>query len=186
MNGIGGIGAQSRYERYQQQLQAFNEPIRKASDAPSSNGAAEGIGFGASAQPAAAPSLLVALQEANLVRAENGGEEDEAPVGLFARREDDEQSRLIDEILEKGIANWAHEKWIEKIREKARQTALAGMGMTEEDVAALSPEMQEQIERLIEEIVEEAVREATEGTAKKHAETESNGAMVLNPIMTGG
>lgn len=186
MSDIGGVGMSSRYEPYRQRLQVFNEPIRTESDQNGATGGSEkGIGFGAQTQPAAEPSLLVALQEAGFGR-DTDEDEDSGRTGLFASEEEDEQSRLIEEILEVGFVDWAHEQWLEKIREKARETALANLGMTEDDLAQMAPEMQEQIERLIEELVEAAINSATEEAAKNKETGQDNDAMVLSPILTGG
>ncbi|MBL6946878.1 MAG: hypothetical protein ISR47_09585 [Rhodospirillales bacterium] len=186
MDDIGSVGTSSRYERYQQRMQTFNEPIRKEPGQSASTGASEqGIGFGAQAQPAAEPSLLVAVQEAGFGRRPDD-EEGEGRTGLFGFEEEDEQSNLIAEILEVGFVDWAHEQWLEKIREKARQTALASLGMTEDDLAKMAPEMSEQIERMIEEMVEAAIRSATEEAAEKKESDQASNAMVLNPIITGG
>lgn len=154
---------------------------------------AKAIGSGAvggGVQSPVRPSLLVALQEVRMNAPEDEETADETKsgaAGLFATGEpEDETASVIDEIMEKGLAEWAHEQWLERIREKARQTALAGMGMSEEDVAALPPEMQAQVERLIKEAVDEAVRRATEQAAEQNGEERTNQAKVLSPIVTGG
>ena len=113
--------------------------------------------------------------------ADEGGME---RAGIFATREKDGVETVIDEIMEKGFVDWAHEEWLERIREKARQTSMAGMGLTDDDVASMTPDMQEQIERLIKEAVDEAVRRAVEKAAEENEET-SGQAMVTSPIVTG-
>ncbi len=130
------------------------------------------------------PSLLVAVQETDVVR--EAGDEEEESNALFAQAEETEEDQLIAEILEKGLADWAHEKWLERIREKARQAALAEMGLTEADLAAMTPAMQKQIERMIEEKVEEAIRSALDAAAKENGKHQEADAMVVSPIITGG
>lgn len=160
-------------------------------------------GSGATDEPAARSSMLVALQDVRLNRpavdtektvgAEDAEDTSDPPEveGLFATGEDADGERspvddVIDEIKEKGLAEWAHEQWLERIREKARQTALANLGLTEDDLAAMSPDMQARIEAMIKEIVEEAVREATEEAADENGKERAGQAMVVSPIITGG
>jgi DNA-binding protein YbaB len=50
----------------------------------------------------------------------------------------------------------------------------------------MTPEAQEQVERLIKEAVDDAVRQALDNTAEKKGEERSAEAMVLSPIVTGG
>jgi hypothetical protein len=160
-----------------------------------------GIGAGGSAtagvdspdQPPVRTSLLLALQDVRLNKPATDGSEQEATedeaetAGIFAKADEEEsQKTVIDEIKEKGLAEWAHEQWLERIREKARQTALADLGLTEDDVAAMAPDMQARIEQMIKEVVEEAVRQAVEKAAGENGEKRSNQAMVVSPIITGG
>ncbi|MCG8510199.1 MAG: hypothetical protein MI741_13305 [Rhodospirillales bacterium] len=185
MDGVIGAGAYSRQEYSRRHMQFFPDPARSEVNKNAPAGKSEqGIDPAAQAKPAAAPSLLVAVQEANLGRASDD-EESDGPARLFAEKEQSEQDQLIEEILDVGFINWAHEQWLEKIREKARQSALASMGLTEDDVANMAPQMQEQIERLIEEIVEAAIRSATGETAENTDSDETNEAAVVNPIITG-
>lgn len=153
--------------------------------------------------PPARSSMLIALQDVRLNRpvvdtekkvgedvAEDTGKPPEAET-LFATGEDAAGERspiddVIEEIKEKGLAEWAHEQWLERIREKARQAALADLGLTEDDLAAMSPDMQARIEAMIKEVVEEAVRQATEKAADENGKERAGQAMVVSPIITGG
>lgn len=148
---------------------------------------------GASSQPPVRPSMLVALQDVRLNQP-SADEEEEGKAGdvpqaqgIFATADEEAGERtVIDEIKEKGLAEWAHEQWLERIREKARQTALADLGLTEDDVASMSPEMQARIEEMIKQVVEEAVRQATEKAVGDNGEKQTGEAKVLSPIITGG
>lgn len=115
-----------------------------------------------------------------------GAGEEEESEGLFTTAEETEEDKLLAEILDKGLVEWAHEQWLEKIREKARQSALSEMGLSEDDLAAMTPEMREQIERIIEEKVAEAIRSAIEDATDENGEHQQADAMVVSPILTGG
>lgn len=150
-------------------------------------------GLDGSGQPPVRSSMLVALQDVRLNKPSAADDQPEntedaaETAGIFATADEEESRKtILDEIKEKGLAEWAHEQWLERIREKARQTALADLGLTEDDVAAMAPDMQARIERMIKEVVEEAVRQATEKATGGNGEKRSDQAMVLNPIITGG
>jgi len=187
MDGLSGIGAnafphlsptETSVERSAPAFAVPDQPKRSATRV-------EGV-----AEPAVRPSLLVALQELRMNRPSKAeaGQEGAAPpkAGIFAIAEEDTGRAVIDEIMERGLAEWAHEQWLERIREKARRTALARLGLTEDGVATMNPEMQAQIERLIQEAVDEAVRRAVEKVAGGDEAETTNQAMVLSPIVTGG
>jgi hypothetical protein len=185
MTGISGVPrARSYYESYLRNVQSSAGAFQPTAGGKEARTAiSSGTGFGVSSQPVSAPSLLVAVQESNLSGAEADGD---TPSGLFSVKEKDSQDTLIDEILEKGIVEWAHEKWVEKIREKARAEALSSMGLTEDDLAAMPADMRQRIEKKIEEIVEAAIEAATDKAAEETAEKQSGGGVVLSPIITGG
>jgi hypothetical protein len=189
MDGLSGIGA-NPYLRSQSGTGAMETPaIRSApafvaADMPTR----ANTGLDGTTQPPVRASLLVALQEVRLNKpaAEDKAEEGETEIaGIFATGEEDEVETVIDEILEKGFVDWAHEEWLERIREEARKTVMAGMGLTEDDVASMTPDMQDQVERLIKEAVDEAVRRAVEKAAEENGEETSGQAMVVSPIVTG-
>lgn len=191
MDGVTGIGTSPWLgeERKNQSNSGFSAAW--AEIAAGSDSAANASGT--SSQPPVRPSMLVALQDVRLNQPladeETEGEADDVPQaqGIFATADEEASERtIIDEIKEKGLAEWAHEQWLERIREKARQTALADLGLTEDDVAAMSPEMQARIEELIKQVVDEAVRQATEKAAADNGEKQTGEAKVLSPIITGG
>lgn len=171
---------------------ALADALKSSSD--SSTGGADGT-----TSRSAPTSMLAALQEMRMTQASDIAENDKAkeegkavdPLGLFTKKDESEADktdleRTIDEIKEKGIAAWAHEQWLERIREKARQTALSNMGLTEDDLNHMSPELRAQVERIIKEIVDEAVREATEKADQDKDKKPTGQAKVLSPIITGG
>lgn len=170
---------------------AWNDALASGGAAGASKGGVETDG-----QPSVRTSLLVALQDVGGSPSSATGTDDADAsatwgnnAALLAKKAQEQAAsdKIIDEIKEKGLANWAHEEWLKRIREKARQTALASMGLTEDDVAAMSPEMQARVEAMIKEVVEEAVRQATEKASGENGEKQqSNQAKVLSPIITGG
>jgi hypothetical protein len=188
MDGLSGIGA-NPYLRSQSGAGVTETTAGRsttafvAADMPTR----ANTGLDGTTQPPVRASLLVALQEVRLNKpAEDEAEEGEIEsAGIFATGEEDEVETVIDEILEKGFVDWAHEEWLERIREEARKTVMAGMGLTEDDVAAMTPDMQDQVERLIKEAVDEAVRRAVEKAAEENGEKTSGQAMVVSPIVTG-
>lgn len=184
MDGISGVASRYSYDN----LWGFSQAEKTAPTAAKTESQAGPAAASSrlATEPASLvrPSLLVAVQESDVVR--ESGDSEEETNGLFAVAEETEEDRLIAEILEKGLVDWAHEKWLEKIREKARQSALSEMGLTENDLASLSPEMQEQIERMIAEKVDEAIRSALDDAAKENGEHQKADAMVVSPIITGG
>lgn len=144
--------------------------------------------LGGTTQTPVRASLLVALQEMRLNKptADDEAEEGETEsAAIFATGEEEGVETVIDEIMEKGFVDWAHEEWLERIREEARKAVMADMGMTEDDVAAMTPDMQAQVERLIKEAVDEAVKRAVEKAAEENGEKTSGQAMVVSPIVTG-
>ncbi|WP_316976259.1 hypothetical protein [Shumkonia mesophila] len=189
MDGLSGIGT-NPYLRSQsgagvtETAASRSAPAFVAADMPTR----ANTSLGGMTQTPVEGSLLVALQD---VRLNNPAAEDEAEegetesAGIFATGEEDETETVIDEILEKGFVDWAHEEWLERIREEARKTVMAGMGLTEDDVASMSPDMQDQVERLIKEAVDEAVSRAVEKAAEENGEKTSGQAMVVSPIITG-
>lgn len=167
-------------------------------DAMASNGATDTSkgGVETDGQPSVRTSLLVALQGVGgSLSSATGTDDADASAtwgnnaALLAKKAQEQAAldKTLKEIKEKGLANWAHEKWLERIREKARLTALASMGLTEDDLAAMSPEMQARVEAMIKEVVEEAIRQATEKANGENGEKQqANQAKVLSPIITGG
>lgn len=188
MDGISGIGA-NPYLRSQSGVGVTETSTGRSAPAfvTSKLPTRASTSLGGTTQSPVEGSLLVALQDVRLNR--SAGDEDEEgeteSAGIFATEEEDGIETVIDEIMEKGFVDWAHEEWLERIREEARKTVMAGMGFTEEDVAAMTPDMQAQIERLIKEAVDEAVRRAVEKAAKENGEETSGQAMVVSPIVTG-
>ena len=184
MDGISGVASRQAYSniwRYTQSEKTAQSPIATASQ---DSGSASASGLVSEAKSPVSPSLLVAVQESDVIR-QGAGEEEES-VGLFTHDEETEEEKLIAEILDKGLVEWAHEQWLEKIREKARQNALSEMGLTEGDLAAMTPEIQAQIERILEQKVEEAIQSAIEDASNKNGEHQQADAMVVSPIVTGG
>jgi hypothetical protein len=188
MDGLSGIGA-NPYQRSQwatgntETAAGRTTPAFVASKLPTR----ASTSLGGTTQLPVDGSLLVALQDVRLNKpAKDEAEEGETgSAGIFATGEEDDVETVIDEILEKGFVNWAHEEWLERIREEARKTVMAGMGLTEDDVASMTPDMQDQVERLIKEAVDEAVRRAVEKAAEENGEETSGQAMVVSPIVTG-
>ena len=184
MDGISGITNTYGYDGLWSSKQNEKSDQSEAAEASKAGASAATVRVVSGAGPLVSPSLLVAVQETDVVR--EAGDEEEDSNTLFAQAEETEEDQLIAEILEKGLADWAHEKWLERIREKARQAALAEMGLTEADLANMTPAMQKQIERMIEEKVEEAIRSALDEAAKENGKHQQADAMVVSPIITGG
>ena len=184
MDGISGVTSRYGYDSLWRFTQTEKTEQSSPAMASQTRTTATPPGLAPESESLVSPSLLVAVQETDVVRETGGGEEESN--ALFTQTEETEEDQLIAEILEKGLVDWAHEKWIERIREKARQAALSEMGLTEKDLASMTPEMQEQIERMIAEKVEEAVRTALDDAAKENGEHRKADAMVVNPILTGG
>lgn len=194
MNGVGNVGASlwSGEDRPAKSKTDFSAAWTEfsastdAADLPVS-------GLDGAGQPPVRSSMLVALQDVRLNKPSAADDQPEntenaaETAGIFATADEEESRKtILAEIKEKGLAEWAHEQWLERIREKARQTALADLGLTGDDVAAMAPDMQARIEQMIKEVVEEAVRQATEKAAGGNGEKRSGQAMVVNPIITGG
>ena len=184
MEGISCVASRHAYDNIWRFSQT--EKTEQSTTATASQGAASASSSGltSEAMSLVSPSLLVAVQESDVVR-QSAGEEEESD-GLFTTAEETEEDQLIAEILEKGLVEWAHEQWLEKIREEARQSTLSEMGLTEDDLAAMTPEMRAQVERIIEEKVAEAIRSAIEDAAAENGEHRQADAMVVSPIITGG
>lgn len=186
MGGISGIGADP-YQRSQWATGNTETAATSAFVAPKLPTRAS-TSLGGTTQLPVDGSLLVALQDVRL----NKPSDDEADegktesAGIFAIGEEGDADPVIDEIMEKGFVDWAHEEWMERIREEARKTVMADMRLTEEDIASMSPDMQAQVERLIKAAVDEAVQRAIEKAAGESGEKSSGQAMVVNPIVTGG
>ena len=178
MDGVTGVGASAWLGGTRPSRSASGFSAAWAEVAAGSNSAAAGPG--ASSQSPVRPSMLAALQNVQLNQPSADDEEEgrdgevAKAAGIFAVEDDEASERtVIDEIKEKGLAEWAHEQWLERIREKARQAALADLGLTEDDVAAMPPDRQARIEEMIREVVEEAVRQAVEKAAEENGEKRS-------------
>ena len=186
MDGLSGIGA-NPYQR--SQWAAGNTETAAGRTAPafttSKLPTRASTSLGGTTQSPVDGSLLVALQDVRLNKPAEDEEGETESAGIFAIGEEDDVETVIDEIMEKGFVDWAHEEWLERIREEARKTVMAGMGLTEDDVASMTPDMQDQVERLIKEAVDEAVRRAVEKAAEENGEETSSQAMVVSPIITG-
>ncbi|PHZ83967.1 hypothetical protein [Paremcibacter congregatus] len=86
--------------------------------------------------------------------------------------EKDAQNKLVDEIMTKGIREWAQEKYREKIEAEVRAQVLSSMGLTEDDYASLEAEVQKRISDIIEQKVKERLEEEmSEQAARSAAET---------------
>lgn len=189
MGGISGIGA-NPYQRNQWATGDTETAAGRASSgfvAPKLPTRASAT-LGGTTQSPVEGSLLVALQDVRLNNPSND-EADEGKTesaGIFAIGEESDGDPVIDEIMEKGFVGWAHEEWMERIREEARKTVMADMRLTEDDIASMTPDMQAQVERLIKAAVDEAVQRAVEKATQENGEKTSGQAMVVNPIVTGG
>ena len=79
-------------------------------------------------------------------------------------------SDLIAEILEKGLLEYIREKQEERLRREA----LARLGLTEEDLKAMSPQEREEVERRIQELIEEKIRQRLRQQAAERLKDESS------------
>ncbi len=184
MDGISSVASRYDYSNIWRFTHTEKTEQSTAGATAQGGASAPSSGLTSEASPLVSPSLLVAVQESDVVR-QSAGEEEESD-GLFTTAEETEEDKLLAEILDKGLVEWAHEQWLDKIREKARQSALSEMGLSEDDLAAMTPEMRAQIERIIEEKVAEAIRSAIEDAADENGEHQQADAMVVSPILTGG
>ena len=82
----------------------------------------------------------------------------------------------IDEIREKGMTAWAHDKKMEALRQRIKDEIMAQRGLTKEGVAAL-PEadrttIENEIARLIEERLQKTMAAQAEEAAQGGGQTE--------------
>lgn len=89
------------------------------------------------------------------------------------------EKSLIDQILEKGLMKWGQEQRMEELKAKLRAEALQGLGLTEEDLAKMEPELQASIEDRIEQMIRERLEAALnekQGTVSQGAAQYTAGA----------
>ena len=69
---------------------------------------------------------------------------------------------LIDQIMEKGLMRWGQDQRMEELKAKLRAEALQGLGLSEDDLAKLEPELQAAIEDRIAQLIREKLEAALE------------------------
>lgn len=96
-----------------------------------------------------------------------------SPTAGAARRE-------IDEIREKGLTAWAHEKKMEALKERIREQLMAERGVTREGVAALPEADRTTVENEIAKLVEERLQQTMEAQAEEAAQGGKTEGVLLN------
>lgn len=96
-----------------------------------------------------------------------------SPVVGVARSE-------IDEIREKGLTAWAHDKKMEALKARIEAEIMAQRGVTKEGVAALPEADRTSVENEIAKLVEERLQQTMEAQAEEAAQGGKTEGVLLN------
>ena len=86
----------------------------------------------------------------------------------------------MDEIREKGLTAWAHEKKMEALKERLRDEILSQRGLAKEGVTALPEADRTTVENEIARLVEERLQQTMEAQAQEAAEGGKTEGALLN------
>lgn len=86
----------------------------------------------------------------------------------------------MDEIREKGLAEWAREQKMEALKEKIRAQILSENRMTEQGIAGLSNEQRSSVEEEIAKLVQQKMEEAMQQQMQDAARTGKTEAVLLD------
>lgn len=86
----------------------------------------------------------------------------------------------IDEIREKGMTAWAHDKKMEELKKRIEDEILAQRGLTKEGVAALPEADRTTVETEIARLIEERLQETMQTQAEDAAQGGKTEGVLLN------
>ena len=86
----------------------------------------------------------------------------------------------LDEIREKGMTAWAHDKKMEELRKRIENEILAQRGLTKEGVAALPEADRTTVENEIARLIEERLQETMTAQAEEAAQGGKTEGLMLN------
>ncbi|WP_428151539.1 hypothetical protein [Brevundimonas sp.] len=86
----------------------------------------------------------------------------------------------IDEIREKGMVAWAHDKKIEELKKRIEDEILAQRGLTKEGVAALPEADRTTVENEIARLIEDRLQETLQAQAEEAAQGGKTEGVLLN------
>jgi len=86
----------------------------------------------------------------------------------------------LDEIREKGMTAWAHDKKMEALKERIKEELLAQRGLTKDGVAALPEADRTTVENEIARLVEERLQETMQAQAEDAAQGGKTEGVLLN------
>lgn len=86
----------------------------------------------------------------------------------------------IDEIREKGMTAWAHDKKMEELKKRIEDEILSQRGLTKEGVAALPEADRTTVENEIARLIEERLQETMQSQAENAAQGGKTEGVLLN------
>ena len=86
----------------------------------------------------------------------------------------------LQEIREKGMTAWAHEKKMEALKERIRDELMARQKLTKEGVAAMPEAQRTTVEQEIARLVEDRLQETMEAQAQDGAQDGKTEGVLLN------
>lgn len=114
-------------------------------------------------------SLLTGAFAANAA----GPTRQNSPLNTAARAE-------LDEIREKGLPAWAHDKKMEALRQRIRDQLMAERSSTKDGVAAPPDAQDASVENEIAKMVEERLQQTMEASVKEAAQGGQTEGVLLN------
>lgn len=86
----------------------------------------------------------------------------------------------LDEIREKGLTAWAHDKKMEALKERIKDELLAQQGLTKDGVAAMPEAQRTTVETEIARMVEERLQQTLQAQAQDAAQGGKTEGVLLN------
>ena len=86
----------------------------------------------------------------------------------------------LDEIREKGMTAWAHDKKMEALKERIRDELMAQQGLTKDGVAAMPEAQRTTVENEIARMVEERLQQTLQAQAEEGAQGGKTEGVLLN------
>ena len=86
----------------------------------------------------------------------------------------------LQEIREKGMTAWAHDKKMEALKERIRDELMARQGLTKEGVAAMPEAQRTTVEQEIARLVEDRLQKTMETQAQEGAQDGKTEGVLLN------
>lgn len=86
----------------------------------------------------------------------------------------------MDEIREKGLTAWAHDKKMEALRQRIRDQVLKELGANKDGVAAPPDAQDASVENEIAKLVEERLQQTMQASVKEAAASGKSEAVLLN------